>query len=588
MTTLLRGLPRFAYHPYLDHLDDFPPIRDDETVDLSRLLCLLVRSREVVATIPIAATGGKFDLIVCWHDGADGSVHSGHGRNDSKFEFSKPEGELVYPTSDQAVKEMFLANRESAWEPHANRVFHLTKMAKPTNYEWLARYLLLANAENSLNMLKHPLRWAEVFDQLTFDDFDYDELEAEGDFPYPSGIGLRRLLSDADIAPIRNLMRTVEEDKTFLGLLPSTLRIGDQSLKAFLDSQSKSESSLALDKALMKEILVATHKVFQSSLEVLSSAYDQVVTDTDLVLDEPYEHITTINFAFHSLLQSEFLGWVVTTISRMEISNIHVNLMDAHEEDLLRVDTEQGPQIVGEPPDKEKPRWDEFWAWLHSCFNIIYHLEEVIENRKLSVVNELKFFNFSPAELSSAMCGSTEMPNWRDVIARLETVHSKEALYFGESEPPTREEFEEFLQSQAAEIVFEGVNQEALVVSPELHFEAFLATLHFATVVGLEVEKASDDPRLKGILQLFKRSVSRPTIGTSKPCCFTCREIILGLSMALRNHQSPGISVSWSHIIGSSCTFPAILPENVRRIVLQEVGRQFFRVLNAAVVFANL
>ncbi|TFK63758.1 hypothetical protein BDN72DRAFT_963708 [Pluteus cervinus] len=527
LTLLLHGLPRFGYEAYRSALEPFPLFRTQEVVDLSRLLCLLVRDKEILATIPVAAEGanGKYDLVVCWHSGADEPVQLRYGQDSTELPQVMPPTTEEIPTSHKEVKDIFLANIGLAWRPHANRVFHLLKRMKPEECEWLARYLLLANATHTLDMLRHPLRWAEVFALLKFN-FDYDDLEEEGNFPYPSKKGLGRLLTEAKSTSV------------------PTIR--SQGLLLFLDIHSKPESTLVLNEELLREILVAIHHVFQSSLELISEAYNQIVASPRCVLgdSQTYEHITAISFAFHPLLEGEFLHWMINSLSTPEVLRIREGLMGSQsKEGSLRVDVDQGPHIIEAPHGICEDRSRQCWAWIHSCFDTFHNLEEVAtKNKELSALNALKFFNFSPTDLSSAMSrGPTVIPNWEDVVPwwRKIYVNEEEDVPYDEIKPLKEAEVMKSFRSDKAGAVFAWINQREFVARPELHFEAFLATLHFAAVMGLEVEKASDDPRLKDILLLFKRNASRPIIGTSRPCCFTCREIIFGLSVVRTSTAIP-------------------------------------------------
>lgn len=258
-----------------------------------------------------------------------------------------------------------------------------------------------------------------------------------------------------------------------------------QGLLSFLDVHSKPGSSLVLNQDLLREILVAIHRVFQCSLELISEAYNQVVANPGCVLGDSqiYEHITAISFAFHPLLEGEFLHWMINSLSTAEFFRIHRGLMGSHsEEGCLRVDVDKAPQVVEVPHGVGEDRSRQCWAWIHSCFDIIHDVEEVVINdKKLTALNALRFFNLFPTDLSAAMGQSlTVIPDWEDIVPRLwkRCVNEEEKVPYDEIGPSKETEVMRFFRSEKVAAVFAWLNQRDFVPHPELHSEAFLATLY--------------------------------------------------------------------------------------------------------------
>ncbi|TFK68274.1 hypothetical protein BDN72DRAFT_898230 [Pluteus cervinus] len=573
LTTLLHGLPQLSYMNYVftTELEKFSAHNTTpEVEDLSRLLCILVRSEEVVAAIPAVTEGdeGKFNLILCWKSGASES----QGREDDGISLSDmilpSEGEVVYPTSVETLKNMFLNNRSMSWERHANLVFHLSKRATLTNYKWLAHYLLLQNASHTLKVLTHPLHWNEIFGRLTFSKLNLEKLET----PYPSAKGLGLLLSGGEVSAIKNLVKILGQPDT----LPL---IQERSLQQFLDEYSNTDPSLDLNEELVRQILVATHSVFHSALDLITNSYQQLVANPGCVLTDSliYDHITSITSTFQPLLRGKFLSWMVDDCAFHEVTDRYMEITGP-EENSVRVDCEQGPQIIGVKPRNLEDHSRECWFWLHSCFDTVHNVEQVVKRRKLKNITGLRFLDFSPDILSPSMAGgSTITRDWPDIISQRPLQESDHSY--------TYEEIMAFLNSRANTTGFEWVSQKEFVVHPELHFEVLLATLHFLAVTNTQLKGSSVPPHLMDIVSVFNGSLS--IIGTSKPCCFTCSEIIQGLSSALGDQDKPSIYLTWSHGIGSPSIFPDVVPDSVRSFVLKWLGGQVFTLLLSAVSCAD-
>ncbi|TFK68273.1 hypothetical protein BDN72DRAFT_960350 [Pluteus cervinus] len=615
LTALLRVFPRLWYHVYRFNrseemnflIDEEEEVERDPDVEcLSRLLCLLVRSEEVVAAIPVSAGvegSNLLDLVISWSGGDNGTATSRDDPKSVRLSEVVQSLEIVTsPTSDASVKDMFLAERygrvtsaaqlnvetrrNTFWEIHANRVFHLVKMAHADNYEWLARYLLLANAEHTLRILKHPLCWRELFGRLTFRELDYEALEEEDEFPYPSKTGLRRLLSGEENTTIKQLAEIVEASNA-----GSIACIQGQPLRDFLDNH-KSELGLLLNQELLLQILSAIHSLFRASLGIIFTAYRQVVDDPECVLRDDsrtYKQITEISFAFHRLLRGKFVKWMITSFDS-EFRGLFEEGM-LKKEGTIRTEIDPGPQVIGETPKKFGRLSQECWFWLRSCFEAIHNLEQVVKSRYLKIVRGFRFFDFPAASLAPSVSDSpTIMADWPDVVLQLRRNCVGGILpEITEQELAPHDNFVmslKFYSNQGA-VGFEWANQKNFVVRPELHPEVILATFHFWAMMGLERKGAWTGTVVDNIFELFSGSGPTSIIGTSKPCCVTCTEIIQGLSRVLEEHEHHSIYLAWSHEIASPGTFPDIFPANVRSHVLEKLGSQVFRLLRIAVAEAN-
>ncbi|TFK68272.1 hypothetical protein BDN72DRAFT_841937 [Pluteus cervinus] len=588
LTLLLRGLlPKVGYVTYLhDRLknvrledDDEEEEADPELECLSRLLCTLVRNKEAVAAIPVREDG-KLDLIVSWNSGGYDTEPLGHGLESRLSEAMQPSGgEITDLTSHALVKEIFLANRGLSWESHANLVFHILKKATAADYEWSARYILLTNAEHTLGVLNHSLHWRDVFRQLTFREVNYDGLSTKNKFPYPTGTGLGKLLSNADISAIKNLFGIVAgaRDAIFIPLVQA------QSLPEFLDEYSGSGVTLVLNQDLLPQILTAIHCVFTTSLDIISGAYEMLLADPTRALGATYEHITSISFTFHDLLRGKFIDWAIDTASDEIFKHYGKIAGDVEKEGLNRIAVEQGPQIIGKKPRKFGFHDRECQSWLRSCFETVHNVEQVVKAPYLGQTKELRFLDVSRTSLASSINGRPSIAkNWQDIIYQLRRDYEK--AHPDDYDVAPHEDLVTLLgfYSSQGTAGFEWANREDFVVQPELHPEVILATFYFAAMLGLKSEGTLTGPDVQNILALFRTSESTSIIGTSKPCCLTCTEIIRGLGRVLsRNHKQP-LFLTWSHEIASPGTFPDIFPETVRSSVLGELNSQVFKLLRIA------